>query len=193
MEATAVGIALEELEGVYTFILARVGNRPDAEDLTQQVALKALHRLRDGAGAPAVRSYLYATARSVLGAFWSTRLRLPEAELMDDLRDDPRHDSPEPSAEASAWLEQTLAALPPHYREVLERRFLRGSSVREAARDMGRTPGAIKVMQLRALRAAAALSTPPSRSLPARLPRGAAPGSASGPPHASPAASAPRR
>ena len=72
-------IALDELELVYAFIYARVGNRPDAEDLTQQVAMKAIPRLRQGAPASAIRGYLFATARSVLGAFWSTRLGLSVA------------------------------------------------------------------------------------------------------------------
>jgi RNA polymerase sigma-70 factor (ECF subfamily) len=178
MESGAVAIALEEFEGVYSFILARVGNRPDAEDLTQQVALKALPRLRDGAPQPAIRSYLYATARSVLGAFWSARLRLPEAELADEVPDRSEGGSPEPSVEASEWLERTLAALPPHYREILELRFLQGASIREVALQTNRTPGAVKVMQLRALRAAAALPASPSRSRPARLQRAAVPGSA---------------
>src|SRR3984893_18826176 len=83
--ARAVDIALDELELVYAFIYARVGNRADAEDLTQQVALKAFPRLRQGAPPSAIRGYLFATARSVLGGFWSTRLGLSEAELHDDL------------------------------------------------------------------------------------------------------------
>jgi RNA polymerase sigma-70 factor (ECF subfamily) len=77
----ATDIALDELELVYAFIYARVGNRADAEDLTQQVALKAIPRLRQGAPASAIRGYLFATARSVLGAFWSTRLGLSQAEM----------------------------------------------------------------------------------------------------------------
>src|SRR5690242_12247775 len=81
----ATDIALDELELVYAFIYARVGNRADAEDLTQQVAMKAIPRLRQTAPASAIRGYLFATARSVLGAFWSTRLGLSEAELREDL------------------------------------------------------------------------------------------------------------
>jgi RNA polymerase sigma-70 factor (ECF subfamily) len=48
-----------------------------------------------------------------------------------------------------------LSALPPNYRRVLELRFLRGYSLRETAVEMDNTVGGIKVMQLRALRAAA--------------------------------------
>src|SRR5438105_14594664 len=83
--SNAVDIALDELELVYAFIYARVGNRADAEDLTQQVAMKAIPRLRQTAPASAIRGYLFATARSVLGAFWSTRLGLSEADLHEDL------------------------------------------------------------------------------------------------------------
>lgn len=158
--------ALEEFERVYSFIYSRVGNRFDAEDLTQQVAVKALPRLRAGAPPESVRAYLYAAARSVLAVFWTERLRLPQSELGEHVADTD-HTAPEPSAESAAWLEQTLAALPAHYREVLELRFLKGASIRDAALAMGRSAGAIKVMQLRALRAAAAV---PTRSNPIRPP-----------------------
>jgi RNA polymerase sigma-70 factor (ECF subfamily) len=186
--ASATRLALDELEPVYSFIYARVGNRSDAEDLTQQVALKALPRLRDGAPGAAVRGYLYATARSVVSAFWAGRYRVPESELTDNLADDGRGRGLEPSLEAAAWLEETLAALPPHYRQVLELRFLRESSLREVAAEMGKTVGAVKLMQLRALKAAAAASPagsvpiPAGRSRRAHPPTAGAPGSAFEPP-----------
>lgn len=151
--ASATEIALDELELVYAFIYARVGNRADAEDLTQQVALKAIPRLRPGAPASAIRGYLFATARSVLGAFWSTRLGLSEAELRDDLA----MTSPPgpPSEKGIETIQEILAQLSDNYRRVLELRFLHGYSLKEVATEMKSTVGAVKVMQLRALRAAA--------------------------------------
>ena len=150
---SATDIALDELELVYAFIYTRVGNRADAEDLTQQVAMKAIPRLRQGAPASSIRGYLFATARSVLGAFWSTRLGLSHAELHEDLALAPSQGpmSDEPAERA----QRILAALSDNYRRVLELRFLHGYSLKEVAVEMRSTVGAVKVMQLRALRAAA--------------------------------------
>ncbi len=149
----ATDIALDELELVYAFIYARVGNKADAEDLTQQVALKAIPRLRQGAPASAIRGYLFATARSVLGGFWSVRLGLSESELHEDLAMAvPTATYSEESAERA---QRILASLSDNYRRVLELRFLHGYSLKEVAAEMRSTVGAVKVMQLRALRAAA--------------------------------------
>jgi RNA polymerase sigma-70 factor (ECF subfamily) len=150
---SATDIALDELELVYAFIYARVGNRADAEDLTQQVALKAIPRLRQGSPPSQVRGYLFATARSVLGSFWSIRLGLSEAELREDLA---LVVPVEPPSEAGVeTVQQILAQLSDNYRRVLELRFLHGYSLKEVAAEMKSTVGAVKVMQLRALRAAA--------------------------------------
>ena len=151
----ATDIALDELEHVYAFIYVRVGNRADAEDLTQQVALKAIPRLRQGAAASAIRGYLFATARSVLGGFWSTRLGLSEAELRDDLALAIPLEAH--SEEGEATVQRILGELSDNYRRVLELRFLYGYSLKEVAFEMKSTVGAVKVMQLRALRAAAKL------------------------------------
>jgi RNA polymerase sigma factor (sigma-70 family) len=151
-------VALEELELVYAFIYARVGNRADAEDLTQQVAMKAIPRLRQGAPASSIRGYLFATARSVLGGFWSIRLGLSEAELHENLAlETPPY---QPSAAATETVQRVLSELPDNYRRVLELRFLHGYSLKEVAAEMRSTVGAIKVMQLRALRAAAKVPFP---------------------------------
>lgn len=152
----AEDIALEELELVFAFIFARVGNRPDAEDLTQQVAMKAIPRLRQGAAASSIRAYLFATARSVLAQFWSVRLGLGEEELHEDFATAPPSLVENP--QSVERVQRVLEQLPANYRRVLELRFLRGYSLKEVARETGSTVGGVKVMQLRALRAAARLS-----------------------------------
>jgi RNA polymerase sigma-70 factor, ECF subfamily len=156
----ATDIALDELELVYAFIYARVGNRADAEDLTQQVAMKAIPRLRQGAPASAIRGYLFATARSVLGAFWSTRLGLSEAELREDLAPASPPPPSSSSEDHTETVQQILSQLSDNYRRVLELRFLHGYSLKEVAAEMHSTVGAIKVMQLRALRAAGKVRPP---------------------------------
>jgi RNA polymerase sigma-70 factor (ECF subfamily) len=150
---TAVETALEELELVYAYVYARVGNRADAEDVTQQVALKAIPRLRAGASPGAVRAYLFAAARSALATFWSARFGLPEDELHEDLWVENRR--PEPAADSVDRVHRILEQLPTNYRRVLELRFLHGYSLKEVAAELGTTVGGVKVMQLRALRAAA--------------------------------------
>jgi sigma-70-like protein len=48
---------------VYRMLYAKLGNRPDAEDLTAEVFLAALRPLRLAASVGEVRAYLLATAR----------------------------------------------------------------------------------------------------------------------------------
>ncbi|TMC40419.1 MAG: sigma-70 family RNA polymerase sigma factor [Chloroflexi bacterium] len=105
-----------------------------------------------------MRGYLFATARSVLGAFWSTRLGLSEAELREDLA--LAVPTSPPSEEGVDTVQKILAQLSDNYRRVLELRFLHGYSLKEVAAEMHSTVGAIKVMQLRALRAAAKVRVP---------------------------------
>jgi RNA polymerase sigma-70 factor (ECF subfamily) len=62
-----------------------------------------------------------------------------------------------PSEEGAETVERILAQLSDNYRRVLELRFLHGYSLKEVATEMKSTVGAVKVMQLRALRAAAKL------------------------------------
>ena len=149
---------LDEFNLVYAFIFSRVGNRADAEDLTQEVAFRAWPRLRGDASKGEVRGYLLATARSALANFWAERLRIQTAPLVEDFAGASEPDAPEPSAATAIQLAGVLDALPHQYRTVLELRFLRAYSLREVASALGKSVGAIKVMQLRALRAAARLA-----------------------------------
>ena len=147
---------------VYAFIYARVGNRPDAEDLTTQVYMRALPRLRLRAAMAEIRSYLMATTRTVLADHWRNHYDVQLTELAEDIAAPIRLASgadDDPDEEAGARrASEILAALPDHYRRVLELRFLRGYSLRETAQALGVSLGNAKVMQFRALRRAATVA-----------------------------------
>ena len=81
------------------------------------------------------------------------RFGLPQEELRDDLW--VRNEQPEPAGESVEKVDRILKQLPSNYRRLLELRFLRGYSLKEVAAELGTTLGGVKVMQLRALRAAA--------------------------------------
>jgi RNA polymerase sigma-70 factor (ECF subfamily) len=146
----------EHVGPIYRYVYARTGNRADAEDIAAQVFLRALPRLRLRASTGEIRSYLMTTARSVLAEHWTLHYGADVGLLDEDVA------QPEPPPverqDADLGVRRTarvLAALPDHYRRVLELRFLRGYSVRETAREMGITVTNAKVMQHRALRRAA--------------------------------------
>lgn len=78
---------------------------------------------------------------------------LSESELHEDLAMAVSHGPP--SAEPAERARRVLESLSDNYRRVLTLRFLHGYSLKEVAAEMRSTVGAVKVMQLRALRAAA--------------------------------------
>jgi RNA polymerase sigma-70 factor (ECF subfamily) len=146
---------------LYHLMYARVGNRPDAEDLTAEVFRAAMGPLRLVASKGEVRSYLLMTARTVLASHWRDRLGHPvtsidperDAQFLDD------GGAPDPASDAPERVRRILAALPERYRQILELRFLQASSIKEAAKVMNITVGNAKVLQHRALQMAAKLST----------------------------------
>jgi RNA polymerase sigma-70 factor (ECF subfamily) len=138
---------------VYRLMYGKVGNRPDAEDLTAEVFTTALRPLRVSASVPEVRKYLRMTARSVLASYWADRMGREVTSIEEDV---PEAIEPEVVAsDAPDRVGRLLASLPQNYRRILELRFLQAFSVREAATQMGVSVANAKVLQHRALRMAA--------------------------------------
>jgi RNA polymerase sigma factor (sigma-70 family) len=141
---------------VYRLMYSKVGNQPDAEDLTAEVFMTALRPLRVSATVPEVRKYLKMTARTVLAAYWRERMGREVTTINEDLPDDGEEEVVESDAPERARL--VLSKLPDNYRRVLELRFLQAFSVREAAQQMGVSVANAKVLQHRALQMAARIS-----------------------------------
>ncbi len=138
---------------VYCTIFARVGNRADAEDLTAEVFLAALRPLRLTASVGEIRSYLRATARTVLAAHWRETLGREITSIDDYIAQPP--ESEEAISTAPQRVAKVLERLPDNYRQVLELRFLQGRSIKESAAELGVSVANAKVLQHRALRLAA--------------------------------------
>jgi RNA polymerase sigma factor (sigma-70 family) len=146
----------DNVVGIYQLAFRRVGNAADAEDLAEEVLMQTLKTLRLPAPVRNVRAYLVKTARTVMADHWRHHYAARDAELeLQQLPSDALA-SP-PSSESADRAQRLLGLLPQHFRRILELRFLRGYSVREAAKEMGVTESNARVLQFRALRKAAEL------------------------------------
>jgi RNA polymerase sigma factor (sigma-70 family) len=147
----------DNVDRMYRVMVAKVGNRPDAEDLTAEVFVTALRPLRLSASIGEVRAYLLATARTVLARYWRRTLGREITTLDEEWALAEPAEAPVTSS-ANARAEAILAGLPDRYRQVLQLRFLEACSLKEVAAELGVTVGNAKVLQHRALRRAATVA-----------------------------------
>ena len=145
-----------EWRPVYTIVCRAVESRAEAEDLTQEVflrALKALDRYQE-TGVP-FRGYLATIAHNLVRNHWRGRrlapVTLPALPELPDAGAGP--EAAAITAAELAQLRQGLAALSPDYQTVLRLRLLEGRPADEVAILMDRSPGAVRVLQHRALAA----------------------------------------
>lgn len=143
---------------LYRLMFAKVGNRADAEDLTAEVFLAAVPRVRAAASVGEVRAYLLAVARTVLADHWRRTL----GHQITTIDPGEFEQIPEPPAApstgtAAGRVARLLEALPERYRRILQLRFLENATIRETATSMQITIANAKVLQFRALRQAAAI------------------------------------
>jgi len=136
-------------ELVYGYVARRTRHRDIAEELTAEVFHKALANLGsfEWRGAP----------------FASWLIRIASNAVADRLKRDAREISgmknpPEPSAnpdmetvEHRARLFRLVDDLPADQRLVIVERFVEQKSIREIAQQLGRSEGAVKQLQFRAL------------------------------------------
>ncbi len=135
---------------VYAYIVRRVGNRDVAQDLTSDVfhnALASIHSF-EWRGVPFVGWLLRIAAHMISDRSKRSGREIPGA---DDL---PEPSTPPPNLEEidqSARLFRLVAELPADQRRVIGMRFAQEKSIREIATELGRTEGAVKQLQFRAL------------------------------------------
>jgi RNA polymerase sigma-70 factor (ECF subfamily) len=137
----------DSFERVYAYIARRVGTREEAQDLTADVFHQALAILPrfEWQDVPFV-AWILGIAANLLSDRWRRVNRLQEVEI-----DDPDQIGVEDDIEKRALLYQLVETLPADQRRVIVRRFVGQKSLREIAAELGRSDGAIKQLQLRAL------------------------------------------
>jgi len=137
----------QNFERVYAFVARRVRDRAEAEDVVSDVfykALKGIGGYEERDGVPFV-AWLYRIAANVLHD--RARNAGREAPLKDcDVAVDD-------DVERRALLFRLVDTLPPAQRDVLVKRFAEQRSIADVARQLGRSEGAVKQLQLRAIEA----------------------------------------
>jgi RNA polymerase sigma-70 factor (ECF subfamily) len=138
-------------ELVYAFVARRVKGRAEVEDLTSEVFRRALAGLPsyESRGAPFAAWLFRIAANAVVDRARRAKRRPPaEADLAPEPSEPERLD-----AESRASLFRSVAELPRDQRRVIELRFAEERPIRDIAAALGKSEGAVKQLQLRALAA----------------------------------------
>jgi RNA polymerase sigma-70 factor (ECF subfamily) len=132
---------------VYAYVARRVTTRSDAQDLTAEVFQQALANLGrfEWRGVP-FAAWLYRIAANAVRDHHHRIVR--DQNVPPDLdRGREEHEG----AERCASLYRAVRELPADQRRVIEMRFAEDRSIAEIARVLGRSEGAVKQLQFRAL------------------------------------------
>ncbi len=142
------------VERVYRYLLVRLGQPADAEDVTAEVFIRAMKGLPSykSKGTPFI-AWLYRIAHNQAVNHLKKRSRRPETPLEDIVA---ASDNPAEEALQKASFSEAIQAaegLTDLQRQVLSLRFAGELSISETAKVMKRTDGAVKFLQHSALRA----------------------------------------
>lgn len=139
---------------IYSYVYYRVGMRELAEDLAAEVFVEALARIGSFRyrGTPLL-AWLYRIAHNMTHDYLKAQGR-SRTSLLSKLREEPLasgRDSPEGVALLQD-LTIALRRLPAGQQEVIVLRFLQGLATAEVAQVLGKSEGAVKGLQSRALK-----------------------------------------
>lgn len=138
---------------IYRFAVIRVGRREEAEDLTHDVFKNAWVNIGKykKQGFP-FSSWLYKIAKNQIVDFYRAKKETTPLEALDEAGIGQIFEA-EP-LEAKLQIGRVMAAingLKTEYKDVLALRFIEDLSLKEAAEILGKTEGATKLLQHRAL------------------------------------------
>lgn len=140
---------------LFRYLLYRVGDRQAAEDLTSEVFVRFLSAIRDkSAPQNTLRGWLYGVASNLANDYHRRQYRSKQVSLDERV--------PSNQVEPSEWVGNTLRwqqvqtameDLTDDQREVLALRFGQELAIRDVARLLNKSEGAVKQLQVRAIAA----------------------------------------
>lgn len=142
---------------LFRYIAFRISDRDLAEDLTSEVFTRFLGALRQrNAPETTLRGWLYGVAAHVVSDHLRKRYRTKQVELDDTIVSGAA--GPAELAELAATradLRQAMTDLTEEQQHVIALRFGQELPIQEVARSIGKTEGAVKQLQARAIAALA--------------------------------------
>ena len=138
-------------EKIYRYVYYQVKDKMTAEDITADVFLKALEAIKSCKGKEATfSSWLYRIAHNrTIDSFRSMKRKpIVDTEVVTNLAD-PKQEV-EKKVERQELLE-VIAELPQNQSQVITLKFIGGLDNREIGRTMGKSEGAVRILQMRAL------------------------------------------
>ena len=153
------------VDTIYRYLYYRVGSHAVAEDLTSETFLRALRRIDSFSWqGKDIGAWFVTIARNLVADHVKSsrfRLEVSTADMLDADRADGGIEDEVLSRIQNAALLDAVRQLKPEQQECIVLRFLQGLSVAETAKVLSRSEGAVKQLQLRAVRALAKLVPEP--------------------------------
>ena len=147
-EKEAFGFLVDKYKlSVYAFAYSKLHNFHDAEDITQEVFIKAFRKLHTLKWWDSFLSWLYAITSNLCKNFIRSKFNRPDREFIAE-----QDSAPFDSAAMNSYQEkqvheslyEALASLPEIYQQVLTLHYLGGMTCKEIAQFFGTSPSAIK-------------------------------------------------
>jgi len=147
---------------IFRYVAFRVGDHATAEDLTSEVFTRLLTALRDkNAPQNTLRGWLYGVAARVVSDHHRKAYRAPQVELDESLASadhDPADIVDRKMTQES--VQRAMQDLTEEQRHVLSLRFGSDMPIQDVARALGKSEGAVKQLQARAVAALARKLSP---------------------------------
>ncbi|MFC1712382.1 sigma-70 family RNA polymerase sigma factor [Candidatus Poribacteria bacterium] len=147
-DAVAFGLLVEKYKkGIYALAYSRIDNFHDAQDITQEVFIKAYQGLRTLKRWDNFVGWLYRITANQCKDWIRASSRRPDGAFAEDQEpyvvDRPSVDSYRENMVYES-VREALDSVPETYREVMTLRYFGGMTVKEMARFLGVSPGTIE-------------------------------------------------